>query len=273
MTVIQPSHFGHGSPVSSAFTLLELLLTITVIAILAALLLPSLGRAKYLSRRITCLNNIHQQYLSQLVYAEDFRGRFAWHADQSPEFHRTPETSGDSIVNVMRGAYLPDTSVLICPIMQRGFGRTFGNFDSMSKFATEGVTAYGGWDTPAPWVYTPYMWLANLSPRPRFVDSTGKVNPDGLLNEPPWPTRAEECSSRSAFITHRISKSPTCRWWDLGHMGRVGGTSTARTDFGGWFVSWDQPVGQADGSVIVRNRARILPRAVGGFGGEHTYYY
>lgn len=273
MKTLKPSPFGHGGPVPSGFTLLELLLTIAVIAILAALLLPSLGRANYSCRRISCLSNIRQQYLSQLVYAEDFQGRFAPHADQSPEFHRTPATSGDSIVNVMRGAYLKDTSILICPITRVNFGRSFRNFDSMGKYATEGVADYGGWDTAAPWVYTPYMWLANLEPTPRFVDPAGMINPEPSLNEPPWPTRMTECSSRSAFVTHRISKSPNCRWWDLGHMGRVGGTATARTDFGGWFVSWDQPVGRADGSGVIRKNALLRPRAIGGFGGQTIYYY
>jgi len=54
-----------------AFTLLELLVTIAIIGILAALLLPVLGRAKDTARRATCVNNLHQINLALILYADD----------------------------------------------------------------------------------------------------------------------------------------------------------------------------------------------------------
>jgi prepilin-type N-terminal cleavage/methylation domain-containing protein len=54
------------------FTLVELLVVIAIISILASMLLPALGRAQETSRRIYCVNNLHQLGLSAIYYTEDF---------------------------------------------------------------------------------------------------------------------------------------------------------------------------------------------------------
>jgi len=260
-----------GRPPGSGFTLIELLVVIAIIAILAAMLLPALGKAKYSGQRAACINNIKQQYLSQVMYSDDFAGKFPPHADTSPDYHRTGNNP-QSIVNVMRGTYVKNTRILICPITAIGVGKTWLNYANPASFADKTTTDFGGWDTTAANVYTPYMWFANFTPALKFVNAAGTVSANTAENEPAWPTKSSELDSRRAFITHRVSDTPGTALWDLGHLGKFGGGAQSKPPWS-WAVTADQIVGQADGSVIVRPKSQIRVRAIGGPSPDTRYYY
>ena len=61
---------------AAAFSLIELLVVIAILGILAAMLLPAVGRAKETAKRIGCLNNIRQLSLATHMYVDDNQGHY-----------------------------------------------------------------------------------------------------------------------------------------------------------------------------------------------------
>ena len=63
-------------PTSRAFTLVELLVVVSIIALLLAILVPALGKARDAATAVTCMSDLHQIGLASQMYLDENRGEF-----------------------------------------------------------------------------------------------------------------------------------------------------------------------------------------------------
>src|SRR5437899_1547692 len=95
-----------------AFTLVELLVVLAIIAILASLLLPAIARTKETGRSAGCLSNLHQLGIALQLYVQDNQNHLPKMYDWSTNL--ILNTIGPSMVQVLSN-YASSPNVFRCP--------------------------------------------------------------------------------------------------------------------------------------------------------------
>jgi prepilin-type N-terminal cleavage/methylation domain-containing protein/prepilin-type processing-associated H-X9-DG protein len=99
---------------SKGFTLIELLVVIAIIAVLVAILLPSLKQAREKAKQVTCLSNLKQIGIGDAMYINEFNG-WAICAQPKPWPPGYEYMSGYAWQVLIELKYIGNSQVFFCP--------------------------------------------------------------------------------------------------------------------------------------------------------------
>lgn len=162
-------------------------MVIAIIAILAALLLPALGRAKNKAKRVACLNNLKQLGLGSQLYADDHEGHFSgpsWLPAYRPfDTPGSDRDSRDDDMTWLQPDYVPTSESFVCPsakhVIRPATATKPGTTDKVVIDLTTIATKRGGFGHS-------YELLGNFRGNSGPKKTEASVNSHNIRNYPPF---------------------------------------------------------------------------------------
>jgi prepilin-type N-terminal cleavage/methylation domain-containing protein len=125
---------------SRAFTLVELLVVIGIIALLISILLPALGRARKSANTTKCLSNLRQVGTAYQLYAADFKGKFPVVRQDIPDNTGQPGGPGAAQWNI----WWTDTIAPYVSKVARATANTTSSLDEVRSTVLWGCSEWNG---------------------------------------------------------------------------------------------------------------------------------
>jgi len=223
----------------SAFTLIELLVVMVIIGILAALLLPTLNRAKLSAQSVSCLNNLKQLQLAWLHYAHDNQDQLVpnWFYYTHPVWTTLYSTTNSWV----SGTAWTDPST--AGIQQGALWDYVKNAGSYRCPSDKWVTNYPGTPTRCP---RPFNVTLSMAMNGGENGQNGKARDSRIaitLTEMHWPVRAftfmDACAKSMTSGTFVASPYQTNGWYTIpGERDRGYGANVAFADGHAQFKKW-----------------------------------
>jgi prepilin-type N-terminal cleavage/methylation domain-containing protein/prepilin-type processing-associated H-X9-DG protein len=230
------------------FTLIELLVVIAIIAILMAVLMPTLHRAREQGRRAACLSNLRQLGLAWVVYADENDGFIVngaagcaptdprhpgeepwvwqcWHQNFSQGEQLDEESQKLAIMDGALWPFSPDLGLYRCPTAYRGEMLTYAIVHGMNGNPPEGTWRDVGGKRSPVIEDGVTLWVKNLN-------RIGKVAPAQrmVFIDEGWATSY-------SYAVHYVRE----QWWDDPMVRHGDGTNVSFADGHSEYWKWKGP--------------------------------
>ncbi|MEN6384260.1 MAG: type II secretion system protein [Phycisphaerales bacterium] len=243
-----------------AFTLMEILVTIAISAVLLGILIPALRLAKEQSKTIVCSSNLRQNYLMLASYENEFNGY--WPKTDSPahtnQFHNINSQSlNGPLYYLWKAGLASQPKTWYCPAGRDLFENNW-HISKSGKLEPAEIMSASGYQYR---MYFAYNWpdvKTSSVKRRQQSPSTGYIKPSQFRGLALW-SDTFTYSQAGTIVNHKISKSVNVMFNDSSIKKRHDTKNISSLDLS-WQQAGDCRIPLTTGAIDERHNVALLWR-------------